>query len=524
MGGTRKKVLWVDDEIEFLRAHIMFLETRGYSVIPVFSGDDAIHMLKEKDNEFDIVLLDEQMPGKDGLATLEEIKEMLPGLPVVMVTKSEEERVMEDALGKKIDGYLTKPVNPSQILMVCKRLLDSKQIISDQVTQRFVRGYSENRMLLNSPLDAAGWVRLYENLTKWDFELEKVNDEGLRQTHAGQKSDCNVAFSTYMMEHYAAWVKGAENPPSMSTDVVRKILAPRCTQGKRVFFIVLEGMRLDQYFAVEMLLRDLFTIERHYYYSILPTSSIFSRASLFSGLFPAEIARQWPEWWKKGGPPEQQIHPLEPEFLSRNLRGLDVDAGKKPAFVSVGTSAQAQQTLQNLNTLSRHKLVTMVVSFVNLLIQSHATSPVLKEIAPDESAFRNLTKSWFQYSPIYQLLQELSRTDCTIILTTDHGSIYCTRGSEVYGSKGLPKDVRYSFEKNITCDERHAIYLADPSIYKLPAIPAGTTFVIAKENYYFIYPDKFENYKQQYQNGFRYGGISMEEIILPLAVMQPKAA
>jgi CheY-like chemotaxis protein len=524
MGGTRKKVLWVDDEIEFLRAHIMFLETRGYSVIPVFSGDDAIHMLREKDSDFDIVLLDEQMPGKDGLATLEEIKEMFPGLPVVMVTKSEEERVMEDALGKKIDGYLTKPVNPSQILMVCKRLLDSKQIISDQITQRFVRGYSENRMLLNSPLDAPGWVRLYENLTKWDFELEKVHDEGLRQTHAGQKSDGNAAFSSYVMEHYGAWVKGAENPPSMSTDVVRKILAPRCAEGKRVFFIILEGMRLDQYFAVEMLLRDLFTIERHYYYSILPTSSIFSRASLFSGMFPADIARQWPEWWKKGGPPEQQIHPLEPEFLSRNLRGLNVDIGKRPAFVSVGTSAEVQQTLRNLDTHARRKLVTMVVSFVDLLIQSHATSPVLKEIAPDESAFRNLTQSWFQYSPLYQLLQELSRIDCTIILTTDHGSIFCTRGSEVYGSKGLPRDVRYSFEKNITCDERHAVYLADPAIYKLPAIPTGTTFVIAKENYYFIYPDKFENYQQQYQNGFRYGGISMEEIILPLAVMRPKAA
>ena len=521
-GASRKKVLWVDDEIEFLRAHIMFLETRGYSVIPTFSGDDALHLLHEKPTEFDIVLLDEQMPGKNGLATLEEIKEFLPDLPVVMVTKSEEERVMEDALGKKIDGYLTKPVNPSQILSVCKRLLDSRQIISDQITQRFVRNYSENRIVLSSPLDTQGWIKLYDNLIRWDFELEKVQDEGLRQTHAGQKSDCNSRFSTVVMEQYASWVKGHDGPPTFSTDVVKKYLYPKVKEGRKVYFIVLECMRLDQYMAIESLLRDFYAIQRHCYFSILPTSSTFARSALFSGMFPADVVKIWPSVWPKTGPEEQQANPYEPKMLAHNLESLGIAPGSEPAYVSIANPTDAQQALQSIGKYASQRLVTIAVNFVNMLVQSHSTSAILKEIAPDESAFRGLTRSWFEYSALFQILKELSRQRCTIILTTDHGSVFCTRGSEVYGSKGLPKDIRYKFEKNITCDERHAIFLSDPGIYRLPAFPASPSCIIAKENYYFIYPDKFENYQQQYQSGFRYGGISMEEMIVPLAVMQPK--
>ena len=279
--ATRKKILWADDEIEYLRSHIMFLETRGYSVVPVFCGDDAIALVSDKPNSFDIVLLDEQMPGKSGLTTLEKIKEINPGLPVVMVTKSEEEQLMEDALGKKIDGYLTKPVNPSQILMVCKNLLDSKRIVSHNLAQKYIRNYSENRMLLAGHLSAPQWIKLYESVTGWDIALETVDDEGLRQTHSGHKTECNAKFSSAFIENYAHWIRDGTPAPLLSTKVIEKLLCPQLTTGKRTYFIVLSGMRLDQYIGIEEVLKKHFRVQRNYFFATLPTDDIFAR--VFAG-------------------------------------------------------------------------------------------------------------------------------------------------------------------------------------------------------------------------------------------------
>ncbi|MBD3344033.1 MAG: PglZ domain-containing protein [Chitinivibrionales bacterium] len=523
MGG-RKKVLWVDDEIEFLRSHIMFLETRGYSVIPVFSGDDALHVLTEKPGKFDLVLLDEQMPGKDGLTTLEEIKEMQPDLPVVMVTKSEEERLMEDAFGRKIDGYLTKPVNPSQILSVCKRLLDSRQIMSTQINQRFVRDYSENRVALSSTMDARRWIRLFNNLTKWDLELQNVEDEGLRQTHAGQRSDCNAVFAEFITEHYPAWVKGNKNPPLMSADIVEKVLFPRLQDDKKVFFIVLDCMRLDQYYAIEPLLRTYYSIQRGCYFSLLPTSTPFARNALFAGMYPQEISEQYPKLFKDLDEESDAHNKYEKKMLAEKLKSLGMSVKRDYPFEVIKNTRDSQKVLRNIPSYKKHPLVTIVVDFVDLLAHSRSTSTILKEIAPDETAFRSLTSSWFQYSNLFQILRELARKDCTVILTTDHGSTFCTRGTEVYGVESLAKNLRYKYGPKVTSDERHSIFLSDPTVYRLPVVAEENNCIIAKENYYFVHPDKFENYQEQYQNSFQHGGVSMEEMIIPLAIMEPKDA
>ncbi|MBD3321829.1 MAG: PglZ domain-containing protein [Chitinivibrionales bacterium] len=518
----RKKVLWVDDEIEFLRSHIMFLETRGYSVIPVFSGDDALHVLNEKPKEFDIVLLDEQMPGKDGLTTLEEIKELYPELPVVMVTKSEEERLMEDAFGRKIDGYLTKPVNPSQILSVCKRLLDSRQIMSSQLNQQFVRDYSENRVALSSTLDARRWIRLFTNLTRWDIELQGVEDEGLRQTHAGQRSDCNAVFAEFIAENYPAWIKGNKNPPLLSVDIVEKVLFPRLEKGKKVYFIVLDCMRFDQYCAIEPLLRTYYSIERGCYFSLLPTSTPFARNALFSGMYPAEIAQQQPRIYKDLNEESDAQNKYEKKMLAEKLKSLGMSIKRDYPFEIIKNTEDSQKVLKNIPSYNKQPLVAIVADFVDLLTHSRSTSSILKEIAPDETAFRSLTNSWFQHSIIFQILKELSKKDCTVILTTDHGSTFCTRGTEVYGIQGLARNLRYKFGATVTSDERHSIFLSDPGVYKLPSVSEENCCIIAKENYYFIHPDKFENFQKQYQNSFQHGGVSMEEMIIPLAIMTPK--
>ena len=518
----RKRVLWVDDEIEFLRSHIMFLETRGYSVIPVFSGDDALALLREGEHRIDIVLLDEQMPGKDGLTTLEEIKELLPQLPVVMVTKSEEEQVMEDALGKKIDGYLTKPVNPSQILSVCKTLLDSRRILSAQVTRRFIRHYSDNRAALSRDLSGSEWINLYRNLVHWDFELEKTDDEGLRQNHAGQKSDCNAAFARFIMDNYAFWVKGDNKPPLFSNKVVERAVVPLLQEGKNVFFLVMDCMRLDQYLAIEDFLKELYDIRCGHYYSILPTATRFSRRSLFSGLMPDDIAQAYPAFLEEHAGHVTGLPGYEQQMLRDNLNrcGLSIDTDL--SFASLGDTGEALRFLDGIDSLAGKRLVTVVVDCMHLLAQSRSTSSVVRELAPDETSFRALTRSWFRYSVLLQIIRALAERDCTLVLTADHGSMLCSRGTELYGSTDLEADLRFKAGEGISSDERHSLCISSPAQYRLPASEEMTTCLLAREDYYFITPDSFHNYQNQYRNSFYYGGVSMEEMIVPFAVMNPR--
>jgi len=518
---TRKKVLWVDDEIEFLRSHIMFLETRGYSVTPVFNGDDALHILSEQPGRFDIVLLDEQMPGMDGLTVLERIKDAIPDLPVVMVTKSEEEQVMEDALGKKIDGYLTKPVNPSQILSVCKRLLDSKQIISSQIIQRFVRNSSDVRTTLASPMDAAAWMSVYESLIRWDFELEKVDDEGIRQAHAGQRSDADALFSNYYVENYLQWINGEAHPPIFTPQVVETFLVPRLKADEKVYFIVFDCLRLDQYLAIEPFLKKYFNIERHVYFANLPSTPSFARPLLFGGAFALDIAERHPDLWAKkdGGAAGDTFEEL---LLREKLGACGLDIAGMHQHVSIRDAAAGQDFLARMEEHRQKQLVSMDINSVDLLLQSQSTSAVIQEMSSDEIAFRRLTHSWFQYSNVYQILKELSREQCTVILTTGNGSVLCTRGTEIYGDTSTGKSLRFRFGENITCDERHALFISEPRRFKLPAETPSTVAIILKENYYFILHDTFENYQKQYRNTFRHGGVSLEEIVVPLTVMTPK--
>lgn len=522
MPGSRKKVLWVDDEIEFLRSHIMFLETRGYSVIPVFSGDDATELLKEKRDDFDIVLLDEQMPGKDGLTTLVEIKEMLPDLPVVMVTKSEEEQVMEEALGRKIDGYLTKPVNPSQILSVCKRLLDSKEIISSQVTQRFVRHYSENRSLLAGAMSVNDWIRLYDNLTYWDFELDSVDDEGLRQNHAGQKSDCNVVFGQFLVERYPQWIKGESNPPLLAKDVAAAHVRPLLDKDERVCFLVLDCMRLDQFWTMQSLLGKHFEIERHSSFSLLPTGTVFSRTALLSGMLPIDAVEAYPELAERLDNDDRSVTGRENEMLVNNLAAQGLDISDSCGFFSVTDSSDAHRLLEIIKEKQELRLLGVLVNFVDMLTQGRSDLSILQDIAPDESAYRALTNSWFQYSMLLQILRELAHQGMTVVLTADHGTILCSRGTEVYGTRDLHPDLRYRFGEKITCDERHALFLSSPEHFGLPAATADTACIIAKENYYLTRPEKFAEYHEHYRSAFNYGGISLEEVIVPVAVMRGK--
>jgi CheY-like chemotaxis protein len=505
MSAFRKKVMWVDDEIEMLRAHIMFLETRGYTVVPVFSGDDAVEIVREKPDDFDIILLDEQMPGKDGLSTLVEIKALRPDLPVVMVTKSEEENLMEIALGKKIDGYLTKPVNPSQILLICKRLLDAKQYIASEVKQQFLRSYSENGAALRGRPGAQQWTALQETIARWDVELDKIGDEGLRQAHAGQKSDANAAFADFVVEHYGHWIKGEEGPPVLSVHALEKFVDPLLRAGEQVFLVIISGMRLDQYLVIEEALRTMYRVRRNYYYAILPTDTLFARSALLAGAFPLEIAGKDSEMKQVDDGKLLQNHLAQAEIkLSGGL------------FYTRMTEAETFQA--ELKRHSTSQLAVIVADFVNLLTRGNAPPAIVQEIAPGERALRSMTRTWFENSALFGLFKDLSRKKCTVVLTSDHGVVYCTRKTEVYGVKEFDYGLRYKFGRDITADERRVVALADPRLFMLPRTKKSPACIIAKEDFYFVRPESFRDNRS---DTFQQGGISMDEMIMPVAVFTP---
>lgn len=517
-----KDILWVDDEIDQLQSHIIFLEGKGYRVAKAANGDDAVLLVSK--NEYDLVLLDEQMPGKDGLTTLEEIKEKKPGLPVIMVTKSEEERLMNEAIGEKIDDYLTKPVNPSQILSAAKRILETKKIRSGHLTQKYIADFNQLRSSLSTQMSWNDWIEAHRRLSEWELELDNFRDLGLEQTHKGQKKEFNLEFSKYVEKNYPLWVKSASggDAPLLSTDVVKKFLAPHLVAGKQTVFIVIDCMRLDQWLTLESILHEYFTVERAQYFSILPTATPFSRNAIFSGLFPESFPQLDPDLWKPGHDDEFSRNRKERQYLDAQLARLGIRLKGEAKYVKVLDPDEAASVAKKIGAYASTPLLSIVYNFVDMLTHGRAESEILQELAPTESAFRSVMKSWFLHSSLFDVLKYLARQDGVVVITTDHGSIQAMRGSLVHGKRDTSSSLRYKYGDNLNCDTRQAVLLKDPKTYRLPSFTIATTYVLAKEDYYFLYPTNFNEYQQKYQNSFQHGGISMDEMILPVATLKPK--
>jgi CheY-like chemotaxis protein len=514
-----KSILWVDDEIDNLKSHIIFLEERGYKVTPATNGDDAIALIGKKN--FDLVLLDEMMPGKDGLTTLEEIKEKNPHLPVIMVTKNEEENLMDQAIGEKIDDYLTKPVNPSQVLSAVKKILGKKRIREEHLSKKYAEDFNRVRSTLAGPVSWREWIEIHRLLSEWDLEMEDFKEIGLSETHFTQRRECDLEFGRFVERNYVDWVEKKDSP-SLSVDVVPKYLYPLLLEKKPVFFIVVDCMRLDQYLYIEPILNQYFNLQREYYYSILPTATPYSRNALFSGLFPSEVARLYPELWKAGTEDESSRNRYERQLLDAQLQRLKLTFKTEPKYVKVLDIAEGDNLARKIYSYRNGSLLSVVYNFLDILAHGRSESEILKEIAPDEGAFRSLMRSWFLHSSLFEILKYLSRQDCTVLLTTDHGSVLGTRGTVAHGKKDTSTNLRYKYGDNLNCDQKDALLIKDPKGYKLPTYTMSTTYIIAKEDYYFVYPTKQSEYERQYKNSFQHGGISLEEMILPVTILRPK--
>lgn len=530
MTKAKGKILWVDDEIELLRSHILLLSEKGYSVDTATNGEDAIELFRA--SGFDLVFLDEMMAGMGGLRTLAELKEIHPEVPVVMITKNEDEGLMENAIGQKISDYLTKPVNPSQVLLAVKKFLESKKITDEHVSRDYIKEFNEISSLLHGNPHVSEWVRIHERLTEWSLELDERPDLGLRQTLNDQIRECNVEFGKFIERNYRNWVElpastksgGGQSRPVLSPDVVERYLIPELDENTSVFFFVIDCLRLDQWLAMESVLREYFTISRDSYFSILPTATPYSRNAIFSGSWPNEIERRFPELWSQGEDDDTSLNRNEHQFLDDLLQRRKVNLNPESKYIKILDAEFGRGIEQNIASYAKNKLTAIVVNFVDMLAHGRSDSALLKEIAPDEAAYRSLTMSWFAHSSLFGMLRTLSQQkNVRIVLTTDHGSIRCLHGAKVLGDREASTNLRYKFGRNLKADERQAVFVRNPSDFKLPKRGVTTNYIIAKEDYFFVYPTDYNRYLNQYRDSFQHGGISMEEMILPIVKLTPKA-
>ncbi len=514
-----KEILWVDDEIELLKSHILFLEGKGCKITPAATGEDALVYITKQ--PFDLVLLDEQMPGKDGLATLEEIKDAKPNLPVVMVTKSEEENIMNQAIGKKIDDYLTKPVNPSQVWSTIKKVLDAKKIRGGQLAHDYIAEFNRLRGMLFGQMHWKDWMEAHRKLSEWDLEIAAHPEVGLAAMHFGQKKEFNVEFSKYVEKAYSRWVQGEDAPP-LSVNIVKNYLFPHLSRGKQVFFVVVDCMRLDQWLMIEPLVHEYFNIQRDYYYSVLPTATPFSRNAIFAGLFPDDIARVDAEAWSVNSKDDTSRNRHERQFLDAQMSRLGLKLKGEAKYVKVLDQAEGDNLARKISNYAEAPLLSVVYNFVDMLAHGRSEDEILSELAHDEAAFRSVMQSWFLHSSLFELLKQVSKQDCAVVITTDHGSVLGTRAALAYGKRDASTSLRYKYGDNLNCDAKQAVLIKDPRRWRLPVFGIATTYIIAKEDYYFVYPTNFNEYQRAYKNSFQHGGISMEEMILPVVTLTTK--
>ena len=521
---TNGLLLWVDDEIEQLKAHIMFLEKKGYEVVTVSNGTDAVDLCQQR--RFDLVLLDEQMPGISGLETLQKIKELQPSLPVVMVTKSEEENIMEQAIGQKIADYLIKPVNPNQILLALKKNIHRREIETEVTQSQYQQNFQQIAMQIMDCRTWKDWADVYKRLVHWELELS-ATDSSMMEMLQMQKQEANNGFAKFIRKNYLDWVEDIANPshtkddsrPILSPEIFKTHVFPELNKDKKVVLVVLDNFRYDQWRVLSHEISDQFDIEEELYYSILPTSTQYARNAIFSGLMPNKIAQMFPDLWVDEDEEEGKNlneAPLIQTQLERYRRKNTF------SYHKVNNSADADKLLQQMNTLEKNDLNVVVFNFIDMLSHARTESKMVRELANNESAYRSITLSWFRHSVISDFFKLLAQTDYTILVTTDHGSIRCTQPVKIIGDRNTNTNLRYKLGKNLSYDDKSLFVIREPQKALLPAPNLSTSYVFATGDSFFAYPNNYNYYVSYYRDTFQHGGISMEEMIVPLMTLKGK--
>lgn len=513
-------ILWVDDEIDSLKSQILFLKNKGYEVTPLTNGYDALELLKEKD--IDVVLLDESMPGMTGLETLVKIKELQPHLPVVMVTKNEAEDIMEDAIGSQITDYLIKPVNPNQVLLSLKKIMEGKRLVSEKTTIAYQQDFRNLFMALSNNPNHEEWKELYKRLVYWELEMGKSDSEEMMEVFQSQKTEANTDFFKYISKNYSNWIqKDSQEGPLFSQRLFKKKVAPYLEPGKPTFLVVIDNLRYDQWKVLQPILNESFRMmEEDMFYSILPTATQYARNALFAGMLPIDIEAKFPVEWKNDD--EEGGKNLSEElFLRYQLSQLKL-GHLKTQYVKITNNENGKALEDNIHNYLSNDLTVIVYNFVDMLSHARTEMEVLKELASDEVSYRSLTLSWFEHSPLHRALKKIADKDIQVILTTDHGTQRVKTPSKCVGDRQTTTNLRYKHGRNLQYEEKDVLAFRDPKLAGLPRPNVSSTFIFAKGDVFLCYPNNYNYYVNYYKNTFQHGGISLEEMLVPVIRLQSK--
>ena len=509
--------MWVDDDIEMLRAHIIFLEKKGYDVTTVNNGNDAIEECRKRN--FDLVLLDEMMPGITGLETLQQIKDISPSTPIVMVTKSEEENIMDQAIGQKIADYLIKPVNPSQILLALKKNIHKKQIVTEVTQTGYRKEFQDIAMRIMDCSTLDDWKDIYRRLVRWELELSSA-DSDMTEMLQMQKEEANNSFAKFVRKNYLSWVApGTTQRPLMSPDIFKKCVFPAVNNGEKVFLVVIDNFRYDQWRTLAQDIGEMFNVDEDMYMSILPTATQYARNAIFSGLMPEQIESMFPDLWVDEDEEEGKNINEEPLVRTQIERYRRHDSF---SYHKINDSAAAERLVERLGELTKNDINVVVLNFIDMLSHARTESKMVRELANNESAYRSITLSWFRHSVVGELIKALAQIDCTVILTTDHGSIRASKPIKIIGDRNTNTNLRYKLGKNLNCQSKEVFVVKNPHDAQLPAPNLSTSYVFATGNSFLAYPNNYNYYVSYYKDTFQHGGISMEEMLIPLVTLKKR--
>jgi CheY-like chemotaxis protein len=519
---TRKKImdaihiLWADDEIDLLKPHMLFLKEKGYEVTTATNGDDALDLFDS--GKFDIVFLDENMPGLSGLETLTQLKAKNNLIPVVMITKSEAEHIMEEAIGSKISDYLIKPVNPNQILLTLKKNIDNKRLEREKVASDYQREFREIGMRLGDRLSFAEWKELYRRLVHWELELGRTGEEGMAEIIAMQKTEANLQFFKYIERNYTDLLNGkVDDVPTMSHTLFKKQVAPLVGKGKPTFFVVIDNLRYDQWEMIRpMVLEKFRSTSDDLYMSILPTATQYARNAIFAGLMPSEIERRYPNWWLNDED-EGGKNQFESEFMTEQLKRLGMNV--KMTYNKITNNAAGKRLVDQVPNLMTSDLNVIVYNFVDMLSHARTEMEVIRELADDEPAYRSITRSWYEHSPLRDILERVADYDVNLVISTDHGTIRVKEPSKVVGDRNTNTNLRYKQAKNLSYEKRDVLEVRNPQDAFLPRMHVSQSFIFAKGDIFFAYPNNYNQYVAMFRNTFQHGGISLEEMLIPIVTL-----
>lgn len=514
------KILWVDDEIDTLNSQILFLENKGYEVHTKTNGFDAVEYVK--DNIVDVVLMDESMPGITGLQTLQQIKELNSNLPVVLITKNEAENIMDEAIGSQISDYLIKPVNPNQVLLSLKKLIDNKRLVAEKTTSAYQQEFRSLFMALNSNPNYNEWMEIYKKLVYWELEMKKSDSPEMQEVFQAQKAEANTEFFKFISRNYASWIDPkAPEAPIMSHNLMKFKVMPHVQKGTPLFFVLIDNLRYDQWKMIQPIFAESYRIqEEETFYAILPTATQYARNAIFAGMMPVDIEKQFPAQWKnddeEGG---KNLH--EEEFFRAQLKRLG-KSDLKFSYTKITNNHDGQKLVDTIQDMLHNDINIIVYNFVDMLSHARTEMEVLKELAGDETSYRSITQSWFEHSPLHQALKKISEKNITVIVGTDHGSVRVKTPAKVIGDKQTTANLRYKHGRNLNFEARDVLSFRDPRQAGLPVPNVNSAFIFAKEDIFLCYPNNYNHFVNYYRNTFQHGGVSLEEMIVPVVRMVSK--